>query len=350
MPLLRPGVDSVRVIAPTAPAAVSLSNRRETALKSEDLSLGVDRLSVSFPLDGFEQDPTAWSSMSVRNPGTDLENTTYGTMVEGVFVGVMQHPVQPGVWIGKMETNPARVLDPDGWHGLPAARLREAVGVMGGRVSQLVQPAADIDESRVKRLDVCRDFATENPAAIVRGLGPVHRPWSRRNLVHFDPARSGAQTLMVGSASGIVRLYDKAAETNGRAPEGTLRWEVEARSQWLSTYGGIKKLSDITEDTVKALAEDRWRWSAMGQTVASQNEMVQRVMANPEISPTVKSGLIGYLTMQSMGCAYQKSSATVAKYRKLAKEMNLAWDPDPDGFEAARLDWERGIEINEGPF
>jgi hypothetical protein len=333
----------------TAAAAVSLSNRRETAPKTGVPPLGVDRLSLSFGLVDFERDATAWTTVTARNPGTPHERMTYGTSVDGVFVGVQEHPGHPGVWIGKVEANPSRVLDPDGWHALPVRRLRAAVEAMGKRVGQLVQLSDPISESRVKRIDVARDFQTDDPAGIVRGLGPVHRPWSRRNLVHFDPARGGAQTLMVGSASGVVRLYDKAAETNGAAPPGTLRWELEARSDWAKKYGLIERLGDITQDNVRSLAEDRWRWSAMDRELSGQEQIVSKVM-RLDVSPTVKERLIGRLVMEQMGSSYPMGNSTASKYRRLVREMGIALDPDAAGGAITHLDWETGKQLTKVGF
>lgn len=327
----------------TAPAAVSLSNRRETGSKSEPQGLGVDRVSFSFSVEDFEWDPSAWSSVTLRNPGTPNESRTYGTSIGGVFVGVMSNPGLKGAWIGKVEANPARVLDPTGWHALEPSRFFEAVEMMGRAAGPLVQRQGPIAAARLKRLDVCRDFETTDPAAIVRGLGPVHRPWSRRNLVHFDPARGGAQTLMVGSASGVVRLYDKHAETDGKAPEGTLRWEVEARGDWVKKYGHMMNLGDVTEENVKALAEDRWSWSAMDRELSATEQIVEKVM-RLDVSPTVKERLVGRLVMEQAGCSYPMAKATATKYRRMVRELGIALDPDAAG-AATRLDWETGKQL-----
>ena len=56
---------------PSAP--VSLSNRRETSP-----FFGVDRISLSFPLRSWESDPSAWSRVSVSNPGTKGAASTLG--------------------------------------------------------------------------------------------------------------------------------------------------------------------------------------------------------------------------------------------------------------------------------
>jgi hypothetical protein len=333
----------------TAPAAVSLSNRRETATKNVGGGIGIDRLSISFPVRRFERDLSAWSKMQLVYPESDGERLSLSTTVDGCFVGVQQHKADPNLWIGKLECNPSRVLDPDGWEAIPVDLLPTAVKIAVKNLGGLVEPGCqDISESKLKRLDVCRDFVTEHPASIIRGLGPVHRPWSRLNLIHFDPSRNGAQTLMVGSRSGVVRLYDKHAEKD-QAPEGTLRWEVEARQSWVQKYGHMLNLGDVTEDNVAQLAQDRWEWSAMDRELSGTEQVVDKVLRLPE-SPAVKRGLIGHLVMESTGCAYQLPPGTASKYRKLAKRAGLVCAPDGVTGASMRLDWDTGTEIVEVGF
>jgi hypothetical protein len=148
---------------------------------------------------------------------------------------------------------------------------------------------------------------------------------------------------MVGSGSGVVRLYDKHAETGGKAAEGTLRWEVEARSQWVKKYGHMLNLGDITEDKVRELAEDRWSWSAMDRELSATEQIVEKVM-RLDVSPTVKERLVGRLVMEQMGSAYPMSKNTATKYRAMVRDLGIALDPEAAG-PATRLDWETGRQV-----
>lgn len=299
---------------------------------------------MSFPVEDFERDPTVWHSVKLSNPGMDSQRFTYSSSVDGVFIGVQQVPDSSvSHWWGKLEANPSRLIDPEGWGLATADQLPGTLQGMVIAAAEHLIASVPVSDFSVKRLDVAVDFRTEHPSELVRGLGPVHRPWARRNLVHFDPSRSGAETLMVGSGAGLARLYDKWQESKGKAPEGTLRFEVEARKNWCRQYGGIDQVGDVTAEALRLLAEDRWKWSAMGSELSGTEQVIEKVMRSG-LSPTVQRGLIGHLLMESHGCAYPLAKSTAAKYRKIRKELGLVLDEHAEKL-TMRLDWESGREV-----
>ena len=341
----------------SAPGQVSLSNRGETSPLNGDLSLGVDRLSVSFEVYDFEQTQEKWDSYTQLH-STDREDKTGVVhslsrrveVVPGVFahVGVQVREVkgERGPVFGKIEFNPARVADPAGF-GL--ATVDESVSGLVESVRAagvVVVPARsdDLSSYRLKRLDVARDFrGVKYPSALIRGLAPIQRSWARKNLVHADPSKHGAQTLMVGSNSGLARLYDKFAETEGKVEEGTVRFEIEGRSDWVQNYGKMRTAADLDDSKVQVFGRDRWEWSKMGVEVKSLSGLVS-VVASSDLTPRQQQNFLGWLMMQSTPFAYEVSHTTLAKYRKLQKELNIAFGADfvsSLGF-STRLDWETG--------
>jgi hypothetical protein len=233
------------------------------------------------------------------------------------------------------------------------AGLRKALDALETVVAQvaveLACPAVrGVKDLNVKRVDLTRDFECERPDFYLRGLGPVKRPWARRNLVHFDPSRNGAQTLMVGSGAGVVRLYDKCAETEGAAPEGTLRWEAECRSGWATNYGGICKVSDL-HDAKKsaALAANRWEWSAMGVEVSARSRVIEKVQRSG-LSPAKQRGFLGWLVMSAEGITSPMGYETSAEYSRLARQLGVSLGTEALGESTGfvgRLDWDTGREV-----
>jgi len=247
-------------------------------------------------------------------------------------------------WWAKVEGNPSRVGDPEG-HGLcPVEELRSRLApVLELVTSEYVTPDCAPNDMRVKRLDVARDFGgVRDVPALLVGLARVHRPWSRKNNLYNDGTRHGAQTLMVGSGAGIVRLYDKHAETCGVVGEGVLRWETEARGGWLGQYGSIERFGDINSETVDTLAINRWEWSSMGTEVSTRNEVVARVAASG-LSTATQRAFLGWMWQTSCGFDATLSDTTAAKYRKLARTLGITLGPEAlDGAVVGRLDWEEG--------
>jgi hypothetical protein len=270
-----------------------------------------------------------------------------------------------GQTVGKIEFNPSRASEePGAGHSTrsvpkcseqpPASGVSLATAETARRTAaeawelagELVEWSGPKEAARVRRIDTARDFeGVTNGGALIRALAPVHRSWARRNFVHADPQRNGAQTLMVGSGAGWARLYDKHAESKGRAPEGTLRWEAECRSDWASKYGGIVHFEDLTDANVVRLATERWGWSSMGVEVAGMRRVVEKVRAS-ELSDCVQAGFLGWLLMESAGMAWEAGPATLAKYRRIQRELSIATDDLDQGETVfSRLDFETGREV-----
>jgi hypothetical protein len=335
---------------PTADAdRFPLLTERETA---QNLCIaGIDRLSVSFPCEDFDRRPESWNQVTQKMVGTPNESASYGCSISlgkdqpSVYVGVQHQKAGHGAW-GKIEFNPARVVDPQGWKLAPVSTVRASLEKAVEKALELVAPGVpSVDEMHVKRLDVARDFETEHSEFYVRGLAPVHRPWARRNLVHFDPGRKGAQTLMVGSGAGVVRLYDKFAETEGKAPAGTLRWEAECKSDWVTKYGDITTFADVNEERVAELARNRWEWSAMGTDVGAIERVVEKAQRSG-MSQRELLSFLGYVTLLANGSGQVAHRNTATKYRKMSKELGVSigeLEVSSAQF-LGRLDWETGRE------
>jgi hypothetical protein len=332
-----------------------LSNRKATCAVSALGGLGVDRLSLSFPVSDFEPDPSAWGEVTYVSPGTVAAAERRKASVNGpggipVFVGLQEIPEHPTQrWWGKVEFNPSRLADPEGWELVGADRVAKLVGQAERRARDLLAPREPRADWRVKRVDVARDFdRVGDGSGLIRALAPVPRPWCRRNFVHSDPRRHGAQTLSAGSGAGMCRLYDKAAETVGKAPEGTLRWEAECRDRWSAKYGGIVRVRDIKPAAVERLARDRWEWSSMGVEVAtSAGQLVQHVRGSG-LTAREQTMFIGWLFQQAAGDAWRPASGhTLAKFRRVQRDLGIAMPADfgEAGGVLRRLDFDSGQEV-----
>lgn len=334
-------------------------------MASGDVAVGIDRLSFSFPVKRAAR-LSSWDRVSksmrdgsetrqarvpidsfrhIRQTGQTLDGNKQVT----VMVGLATINGKP--W-GKVEANPARFGDPDGCSLLDPRLLGPAIAVMWNRALTVLEPECDVLDARVTRMDVSRDFrGITSPSLFISGLGPIQRPWARRSFTYNDPGRASAQTLYVGSGAGGCRLYDQhQAYADKGAPEGSLRWEIEARKDWLAKCD-MGHIADLDPFRIRALARERWDWSAMGHAVTgpvAAVDVLRRAVAEKTISRAVANRLIGTYVMDALG-GPGVSRATEYRYRALGKKLGVGAGAlfGGDGVQrvAARLDFEAGTEV-----
>jgi len=342
-----------------ADPAGSPSNRKRTPPKNGvPQVVGLDRLSVSFPVWAYEASPEAWRTRSIASAGPDSEvRSLMGTVrVDGVTVMVgMQERFFEGVMqarTGKVEYNPSRIVDPEGCSLASLDEASETFPAVMAAAASLVQAEAEVGDYRVTRLDLARDFCgVDEPSTLIRGLASLHRPYARKNLIHADPKRNGAQTVVVGGKQSSVRLYDKHEETKGRdrpALPGTVRWEAECRKGWAENYGDVVRVRDLSVESVGRLAVNRWEWSQMGAEVAGDLARLVERVHSADLTSAQRRGFLGWLVEQAAGLeGVDLSQTTLAKYRRLQRELGIVAPAQMLATVSVlrRLDWDSGREV-----
>ncbi len=341
-----------------APGEVPPSNRKGTGSNFEPLpsrTFGVDKISVSFPVDAVAPDGD-WANLSIKNTadGPNVRRNDSIELCKGVNVMVGVSDIAPtGQQWAKLEFNPSRVKDPDGWSAtasaadsIDAVTLAIARAHSEGFFNPRINSARD---ARVKRLDLARDFSgVSDPSSLIGGLIGVHRNHARQARVFYDPERNGAQTLTVGGKRDQARAYDKAQES-GEGAAGVVRVEFLCRD-WLMRYGNMRNVGDMTDDSIDELGRDRFEWSGMGTGVASSLQIVIDSVKRLGLTPTKSRNLLGYLMQSAYGVPTKMSKSTAAEYRRLARQagVSMALDgidqQDPVGV-IVRLDLESGMEV-----
>lgn len=340
-------------------------------------SFGVDRLSVSFPVDSVSVERFHQRTVNGHGEGArpllgdrivmawrkDGRPDQPPKVAASIFVGATKIE---GKWWGKLETNPSRILDPDGYSLADVSTCGMVAEVMADVASDFFRPAEDSSEWSVKRVDVARDFTgVVSPGFYVRGLLNVRRPYAKKTYLYADPSKGNAETLYAGSGAGGVRLYDQhAAYADKGAPEGSLRWEVEARGDWLSRSCGEEgavRLALLTAENLRRLGRERWEWSGMGTKVeATVNvvEAIERMICvghkgpdcpkDEHVTRAKADRLLGQLVRESFGIA-STDRMTEVRYRALREAVGAI--PAAELFAASsvtvagRLDYVSGLEV-----
>jgi hypothetical protein len=330
----------------------SPSNSGGTCPDNGHPSIGLDRVTVSFPVAEHEHDAGAWDSRRTKREGTPAEYEALRAGVEvaddvRVFVSAFQ--TENARWWGRVDFNPARVLDPGG-HGLaPVASIREVISETLESVQHLARPACATGDLRITRLDIARDFeGVENPAGTLQGLVALPRKWAKSISLDVNPSSSACETLSVRSGkAGMVRLYDKWVETDGAVAVGTLRFEAECRKDWLRNYGAMRVLDDVDEGRVEELAWNRWEWSQMGVVLVGQPDDLVAAVGKLGLGGMEALRLIGWVVVQGADGGIRPASRTTeAKLRQLARQLGIGLSPDfPGSAVARRLDFDSGREV-----
>jgi hypothetical protein len=209
----------------------------------------------------------------------------------------------------------------------------------------------ELRDARLKPADVARDFRGVTASALyVEGLGPIKRPYARRSLTYNDPRKANAQTLFVGSNASGVRLHDQhAAYADKGAPEGSLRFEIEARTGWLEKIGA-RTVAGLDAISCARLAADRWEWSRMGTMVTgpvNAVQLLQREVQAGKVTQVVADRLLGAMVRRSFG--YGKEARTSEwRYRDIADRLGMTadalWSDELSRQASGRLDFNTGTE------
>ncbi|HZW45778.1 MAG TPA: hypothetical protein VFF32_15595, partial [Dermatophilaceae bacterium] len=137
------------------------------------------------------------------------------------------------------------------------------------------------------------------------------------------------------------------------APSGSVRTEIEARSDWCSRVG-MTRVEDVTVERCEQLLMERWDWTAFGTAVAPGFDVVERVKRYRDedgdlLSSAVRARLIGHLVEEALGHDPRMSKNTATVYRRLKRRLGVVPSPallSARTGEPRRLDFYVGTEVS----
>lgn len=215
-----------------------------------------------------------------------------------------------------------------------------------------------VEDPKVTRLDLVRDFQLKDTTVlgpVLDGLATVPRVGRVKVRRFADADRGQAQTLTVGPMAWKATLYDKDAETGGRA-EGVLRFEArlhadQLRSEYASKNGGqVGTVADFEEAKLRRLARSWFGRAGFDREVMAMDVLWRKVLGS-ELSPRERATFVGWCDAVSRGMHGEVGLAdkTERKYRNIAAELGVILEPAGDTTEvvSARigLDYDAGHEL-----
>lgn len=317
--------------------------------------LGIDKVKLAFPI-------------AVSTANRLLASS--GTTVDGVSRSLYQHGYErirhnaDQLWkgtisiqrehgpVGFVEFNPSRWVDPTGWTAAPLLDVHSVIGLAWESVSTVFEPVIDLPDAEVRRLDIARDFVgVEHPNHYLMRLDTNARAIRTLQRTHFVSGKNGGWTLQLTNGSGKhIRMYDKHRQTQGRAPEGSIRFEVELHG-WLRNHGSnIRTVSDITPSAVCRAARYWWHESRFGTPLASADDMYARiheVLDGKRNSASLATAVYGYLRRKQEGDeTIDLSSDTRRHYEQTLRQAEAFLLRDDSSPSTRALDLDAGTEVS----
>ncbi len=379
--------------------------------------MGIDLASVVFPLADFDPHSAHvdWrlrvDSRLVKDDGCPLDEYLAAHPVErppgrrplvsyesvwrpaaGVEVRLevwaYSRPIEPDSWQAgeeqwwcKVEANPARLREPEGWSTCPVEEAAPLVMALVVRLAELrvveracphVQLAewhGTLERDRTDHWDgVCRDWACMNNRGeyglalnrldVAVDVEDVEDIPLWRHVLRSTPQprvrqkldRYGDRYIAVSSGERGVRftLYDKHQEGRdkrkpqaSRAPVGTMRLEAQVHKDWLTNHGHVRRPEDINQRTASTLFLRAYRWAGLERAVGRSPASRPRRLAG--IGRTKTRNLLLWLEREAAGETGSVSRRTHRDFHELARQNGFVVGLHPD----TRLGRPRRLDLVE---
>jgi len=234
--------------------------------------------------------------------------------------GARLHLVGGTAWV---EGSPGKALRSTNYPASPLPEVREATDRWISEARGWVEFDGDL---RVNRLDVVRDFdlgSLSVVGSVLDGIAKAPIIGRKVKARYRDAARSGSDTVTVRTkGAGLGRLYDKAAESRGAAPDGVLRFEAQERKASLRAAGVIL-LDDLRVEALEVLGRDRFTWCGFGVEFDGFDALVGRVMGDRSIPEGMRVQLVGWYTLAATGRVLGLDRTRDYRLRRLASRFGI---------------------------
>lgn len=321
---------------------------------------GVDRLSLSvltadhdrrYPSGSTVRDDSPWRQYEGKG-NADTRRRKFSANVDlglgSVFVEVTE-VFSPTVrhWL-RVDWNPSRqVYGPTG-ELVTAEELSGAVTGMWDAVRDLVT-VDDWSQAKVTRLDLTADF---------RGIPGVQQLLAEYSLTGDrsigQPVESVYWNCSKNRNPSHVIAYNKSKQLgleDGVSQDGEalgwLRTEVVCKEA-LCKKAGITRLADISASSLDGLARPWWSASGLGGDVIRTRAELMRALGKRELPAAVLYGFVGWAIGRDMDGAPALAKATLAKYRKLERDLGGISPELVTELQGALPQWAYRLDLDAG--
>jgi hypothetical protein len=284
-----------------------------------DGTFGVDRLCLGFPLDPNSVALSLEYWKSTRGGRRAVLHPLPSSDRCAVTVTLWEHPN----WKARMDFNPSRVYDPEGTSLCPPGLLRYLVERLVRRMAvwfwpdgatidevtgELRVPPAVLDQMKLSRVDLARDYATEDAAKWVSKAEHC-RPAYGKQWTHGG--RGPGRTAYLGAKRDFFRVYDKHIQSKRLAPAGQVRAELELKGGW---RGDVTTLGKLTPLWMAWRFAERWVWSGLGDPIAAGHPL--EALLALDLSAARKAPVMGSFWAEECGRDIGLPKHTMNEHRR----------------------------------
>lgn len=304
-------------------------------------SYGIDGIRAVIPLDNSQSDADdprwKYSSKSNSKKGTQYEKYygTFPTDVDGFSCYAELWDSGSRLTLG---LNPSKLRTKD--YNLEGTELLQTVVLLGlASLGDSVKPDWSVNyqtgelltmedwpkdwtkQVKISRLDAAYDFTPTSPDWTIAKLVSKN-PKFNGNPV-YRPSRTGQGSIEIQytGSRGKVHIYDKH-DQDPTAPEGLLRFEVQARKEMLKTVG-LTTLDRVTDKRVQELLKKRLDITNWNTPVGISSDDLALIINSLSLTANEKRKIHGHIAMNEAGVNYGFKPRVMTEMERTIRNLGL---------------------------
>ena len=331
-------------------------------------SIGIDKIAVDIPLVTGVADPKFFLS-SIKNTMLGRWGNKAVTIHPPTGARIQWRLLLTS-WSIRMEFNPARMIDPDGYS---LANPKAIAGLIRNLIEEYFLESEDslpfflVDENgvveievwpndwtskiRIGRLDISMDFHIDNEW-FHEGLLLDHQAkYSKGSSLINNKSVTNTWSSIYTHRDGFPKFYNKSNEIKRRglqAPAGIHRFEYRLEKKSLQRLH-IHNLGDINQTKFEAALRHGWEYSNLSEPIYDPEDWMQRIQDSGETTPN-PSELVGFLLLNEKGMETRLSKSEKKQLTRIALELHInpkkPLNRQPSGAYRLDIDTQKLVRIS----
>jgi hypothetical protein len=178
----------------------------------------------------------------------------------------------------------------------------------------------------ISRLDAARNLQILDAFRFKKAIEAA-MPRNKKTKFIYASGAKGWGVVNMTKTAGQDRIYDKDVELSLHDADEILaqntgtcfRFETQLQGDRLDKFN-LRRLSDVTAESVWRVIEERWMDCRWDVTFAEPGTIATAIA---HLSPSEKTGLLGYLGMHQLGFANEITTSGHRKYGAIARALGL---------------------------